>query len=222
VLRHEAFPWYDEHYDRARPVLPDPSSWQKGLADRIVSFFKSVDRWLARIRIGSPGRMGAALGNSLATLLFATAGAVLAIVLWRLWRTHEPLRPSSAEGRARLGEVARMAGVDATAAEIFQPHEEALRRRASGDRAGAVIWLFIDQLVALEQAGLIRITPGRTARSYVRALADPHLGNLLGLSLGLFEDVYYGHRIPSAEAVESVWLRDQDFRRRLESMVPRP
>ena len=89
------------------------------------------------------------------------------------------------------------------------PWAEAQRRRLAGDFAGAVIYLFAHQLLSLDRAGLIRLAPGWTGRQYVRWLRDPVLVDSLGATFRLFEEIYYGHRRPSAQAFEQVWSRAQ-------------
>jgi hypothetical protein len=218
VLQQEAYPWYDGQTDQVRPVLPDRSAWLEGLGERINSFVKWLDSQLGRLVSNLPQGVGGGLGELIPTLLFMCFGAVLIFVLWRLWRLHEPQSLGRSGPRVRVGETARIAGLAQGASlEGIDPWSEALRCREAGDRAGAVIWLFLDQLLALERLGLIRLTPGRTARHYVIALTDQPLCDGLRATLGLFEDVYYGHRIPSAEALDSTWSRAEGFRRRLET-----
>ena len=81
-----------------------------------------------------------------------------------------------------------------------------------------MIWLFLDQLLALQKAGLIRLTPGRTARQYLRALDDPHLSEGFRATLGAFEQVYYGHQLPGPEELERVWSRAENFRHHLQTL----
>ncbi len=166
VLKDQAYPWYDVQKDRVIPLLPDPSSWTARLAKRLESFFD----WLG-LQFGGRARQAPAanrgsLRGVLATLLFLAAGGVLLVMLFQLWRIHTPQASTSLDQVARIGDAARMAGLaPGVAMEGTDPWAEALRRRAAGDSAGAVIWLFLDQLLSLQRAGLIRLTPGRTAQS---------------------------------------------------------
>jgi hypothetical protein len=152
----------------------------------------------------------------LATLLFLAAGGLLLVMLFQLWRIHTPQASTSLDQVAPIGDAARIAGLTpGVAMEGTDPWAEALRRRAAGDSAGAVIWLFLDQLLSLQGAGLIRLTPGQTARQYASGLDDPLLASGLRTTLGVFEEVYYGRRTPGAEELERVWSRAETFRRRL-------
>jgi Domain of unknown function (DUF4129) len=219
VLRQESYPWYDGQADQVAPLVTDPSTWAKGLEDRLKSFFD----WLRKVRGKLPQGPQVGLGGVVPTLLFMVFGAALLVLLWRLWRLYEPRPAGAGDTAARVGSVARLAGLAPGAfPEDADPWAEALRRRAAGDAAGAVIWLFLDQLLALRQLGLIRLAPGRTARQYVLAVSDSQLRDGLRATLALFEEVYYGHRSPTPQALESIWARALAFRRRLETMKAGP
>jgi hypothetical protein len=216
VLDQGGYPWYDRQTDGVKPMLTDRSSWLESWGERMRSFFKWLDGFFGRLGSKLPSLGGANPGSIVPTLLFAVAGGLLVVILWRLWRLHEPselARDRSVEG---LGQAARIAGLASDVAlEATDTWNEALRRRAAGDRGGAVIWLFLDQLLSLQRRGLIRLMPGRTARHYVTVLEDSMLRDSVGATLGLFEDFYYGHRVPTATALESVWALAEAFRRRL-------
>jgi hypothetical protein len=94
------------------------------------------------------------------------------------------------------------------------PWSEAIARRDAGDLAGATVCLFAHQLLSLDQLGLIRLAPGRTARHYVQAVQDHELRGSVAATLGLFEDVYYGHVRPEAEAFDLIWSRALAFQER--------
>jgi len=215
ALKQEAYPWYDPDGDEVRPLLPHPSSWSIWLGEKIEPFF----RWLDKVfgertapNVGNPSGL-------LPTLAFLIGGSLFLILLWRLWRLHQPGVVPANPDSARIGEAARVAGLADAPLEHVDPWAEALRRRAEGDLAGAVIWLFFDQLLGLERAGLVRLTPGRTARQYASSLDDPLLAGGLRATLGLFEQVSYGHRLPSHLELERLWPLAESFRRRLETMT---
>ena len=154
------------------------------------------------------------VGNILSTTLFLASGGLLLVILWRLWRQYEPSDGGRAAPSAHAGLAARIAGLpEGAALESTDAWDEANRRRGVGDRAGAVVWLFLGQLILLQRAGLLRLTPGRTARQYVSGLEDRELRDSLGTTLGLFEDVYYGNRLPTPEALEAAWTRAEGLRR---------
>jgi Domain of unknown function (DUF4129) len=219
VLKEQAHPWYDGEKDQVKPLLPDPSSWTSWLGKRFDSFLDWLDRRFGKSTGQASRANGGSLRGALATLLFVASGCVLLVMLWRLWRVHEPQATTHQEHEARIGDAARIAGLaQGVAMEGIDPWAEAVRRRAAGDSAGAVIWLFLDQLLGLQRAGLIRLTPGRTARQYASGLDDLLLGDGLRATLGVFEEVYYGHRLPGSEELERVWSGAETFRRRLQTI----
>lgn len=221
VLKDQDYPWYDADRDAVRPVMPDPGSWSRRLGKRIQDLIDWLVERLKRSRADSSGAGGPSAGSVVSTLLMLAAGALFLVVLWQLWRLYDPGHASGG-GEARLGDAARIAGLrPGMSLEGVDPWAEALRRRAS-DPSGAVVWLFLHQLLALQQAGLIRFTPGRTARQYAGVLEDPVLAGSLRTTLGAFEDVYYGHRLPSPARLAAVWARAEEFRSRLAAIREAP
>jgi hypothetical protein len=215
VLQKEAYPWYDGGTDQVKPLVYEQYAWIKWLGDRIGALLD----WLEGLISRSPRGAGHGLGGFIPTFLFLLFGGALMIILWRLWRQSEPRQATPADAPAQVGSIARLAGLaPGVSLEGKDPWAEALARRAAGDRAGAVIWLFFYQLLTLNRLGLVRLAPGRTARQYVFAVADPLLREGLEATLGLFEEAYYGHRVPTASALEAVWSRALAFRRHLEAI----
>jgi len=217
ILREEAYPWYDADRDAVRPVMDDPSSWHRRLAKAIGRFFDWLSGLFPRQADTTQEGAGRGLGTGLPSLMMLSAGALFVVLLWRLWRLHDPAEKRS-EGQARIGDAARVAGLpQGSSLKGVDPWQEALRRRAD-DPAGAIIWLFLDQLLALEHAGILRLSPGRTARQYSQAIEDKTLASGLQATLGAFEDVYYGRRLPSPRTLDEVWARAAAFRRRIEEI----
>ena len=219
ALKDQAYPWYDPANDQVKPLLPDASTWTGWLQKRIDGFLDWLDG-LSGKGADEPMRMsGRGLRGGFATFLLVAGGVFLLIMLWRLWRTYTP-EGSSPDQPARIGDAARIAGLaPGFALEGMDAWAEALRLRAAGDAAGAVIWLFLDQLMSLQRAGLIRLLPGRTARQYACGLGDPVLSHGLRTTLGVFEQVYYGHRHPGPDELDRVWSQAELFRRRLQTLT---
>lgn len=219
ALGRQAYPWYDPQSDRVIPPHLEPSSWQHRWGDWTEAFFRWLDGRFGGLGGRLPGVGLSGLGNALTTALFLASGALLIFILWRLWRQHEPGRLAPPGSPSSSGLAARVAGLPEVATfEGVDPWDEALRLRASGDRAGAMIWLFVAQLILLERAGLARLTPGRTARQYVRGLERGAIRDDLAASLSLFEDAYYGHLIPAPESLDGAWARAEDLRRRIAAL----
>ena len=148
--------------------------------------------------------------------------ALLGVLLW-FWKIYEPSGedlPQSSRGR---GEPSRVEALPAGMRREFEssdPWEEALRRRARGDLAGAVVCLFAHQLLTLSRLGLVRLAPGRTGRQLLRSVADVEFRGLVQPTLRQFEAVYYGHRTPSPEEFAEVWRSAEAFERRVAGGVP--
>ncbi len=214
ALKSRDYPWYDPKTDRVRPVLPARWSWQKWLSNRLDNIAKAIGRFFDRFKMKPIRGLGFA-GDSLGTLLLIAVLAVfLAALLW-LWLREGSRARFRQTDLERLGTAARLAQLpEGIRPGGEDPWAEALKRRAAGDLAGAVVCVFAHQLLALDEDGQIRLVPGRTGRQYVQGLRDPELHELLGGTLGLFEDVYYGHRRPAAHRFELVWSRAEAFRER--------
>ncbi len=205
------YPWYDPGADRVRPMWPP--SWKKWLDDRLRSIGKAIDRFFTGP--SGSGRGGTGFGNFLGTVLLATVLSAFFVFLLVLWLRREPFAGGSSVVRSLPGTAELLAQLpDELRPGVDDPWAEAQRLRAAGDFAGAVIYLFAHQLLSLDRAGLIRLVPGWTGRHYVRWLRDPVLVDSLGATLRLFEEIYYGHRRPSASAFERVWNRAQAFEAR--------
>lgn len=215
ALREGGYPWYDSAADRVRPVWAARMSWIKWLGDRLRNLLDAIGRFFARLGIGSMPSTGVR-SDSLGTILLATVLATFFVFLIMLWLRRQPFAGAGSKaGQARPGTGALLAQLPRELLSgLDDPWAEAQRRRLSGDMAGAVIYLFAHQLLSLDRLGLIRLAPGWTGRHYARWLRDPVLGESLGATLGLFEEIYYGHRLPSAAAFEQVWNRAQVFEER--------
>jgi hypothetical protein len=215
ALKEGGYPWYDGDADRLRPIWPLRMSWLKWLGDRMRGALDAIGRFFKRLGFGSLPAIGFH-GEWLGTILLVTALATFFVFLLVLWLRREPGARSGAKAGLRgPGTRALLAQLpEGLRSGLDDPWAEALRRRQAGDLAGAVVCLFAHQLITLDQMGLIRLAPGWTGRHYVRWLTDPVLVDSLRATLGLFEEVYYGRRLPAAETFEAVWSRAQAFQER--------
>jgi len=214
ALREGSYPWYDPDADRVRPVWPARASWLKSLLDRLERVFKAIDRFLKWLNFGG-GTSSRFVGNSIATILLLAGMVAVFVVLVVLWARRDWMAAAVRAAGARLGTVARLDQLpEGIRPGSDDPWAEALRRRAAGDLAGAIVCLFAHQLLSLDQLGLIRLGPGRTGRQYVHGLRDRELQDSVGDTLQLFEEVYYGRKIPAAQAFDLVWNRAQAFEER--------
>jgi hypothetical protein len=209
ALERGKYPWYDPKSDTVKPVWP-PRDWDFEWLSRLLRMLK----WDARISGGSN------VGDLITIGLAMLALAVFVVVLIELWRRYWPANELDAKGMIRSGSAARIEDLPlGVRSETADPWAEALARRARGDFAGAIVCLFAHQLLTLDRLRQIRLVPGRTGRQYVRAIDDRQFRSLVEPTLGLFEAVYYGHHIPSAEAFERVWTLAEAFERHVATEV---
>jgi hypothetical protein len=214
ALRKGSYPWYDAQADRLQPVWPPRISWLNWLSKRIEAILDAIDRFLRRLHLGSMPGDGIS-GNALSTILLIALLAAFFMLLVALWFRLDPGLRQRRLDQAKLGTATRLAELpEGIQPESGDPWAEALRRRAAGDLAGAVICLFAHQLLCLDQMGLIRLVPGRTGRQYVSGLREKELADWARATLGLFELVYYGRRTPTPAAFEAVWIRALAFQER--------
>ncbi len=149
------------------------------------------------------------------TAVFLAALIAFLVVLAILWSRRDFSAADRSAGGSSVGTAAQLANLpEGLRPGSGDPWAEALRRRAAGDLGGAIVCLFAYQLLRLDQMGLIRLAPGRTGRQYVQTIHDPEFVDTLEATLGLFEDVYYGRRLPTLEAFEAVWRSAQVFQER--------
>lgn len=221
ALRETSIPWYDADRDEIRPLLPEPGSLSSRIEKRMQAFFEWLFNKLRRPPSSDESKPS--LGRLLPTLVFLVCGILLALILFQLWRLQKPEDGDKKRRTVSVGAAARVAGLEAgESMEDLDPWAEANRRRAKGDLSGAVVWLFVDQLLSLDRLNLIRLTPGGTGRQYSHQLEDLTLREHYRAALGLFEQVYYGHQVPSPEAVAFLWRRAEAFRKRINELEASP
>ena len=98
---------------------------------------------------------------------------------------------------------------------------EALRLYRNGDFAMAIIYLFSHQLLQLDRRHWLRLVKGKTNRQYLREIRrigtaeSEQLAMMFQETVLLFEEVFFGKRLPSQDKIDTVW-RDID---KFESLV---
>jgi hypothetical protein len=206
ALEKGKYPWYDARADAVKPVWP-PREW-------------NLD-WLDRWSGGLGGNGFKLAGNWVAIGLVMFGLVILLLVLVQLWRLYRPGASDVLATAHGPGTASRIEGLpEGLRPETLDPWAEAVRCRAQGDYARAVVCLFAHQLLTLDRLRQVRLVPGRTGRQLVRAIADGQFRAWVEPTLRLFEAVYYGHRTPTAEAFEPVWSAAEEFQRRIAEGVP--
>ncbi len=205
-LKRGNYPWYDAPTDSIKPVPApreyEPPDW-------------AWLKWPIWSWIGAHLPDASTIALVLAVFLLI---ALLCALAWSIIRRLpgdllvRADKTDASRSVARVGPLP--AGLDPGTTD---PWAEALRLRASGDYAGAIVRLFAHQLLSLDRLGLARLAPGRTGRQLVRSVSVAAARDRVEPTLRLFEDVYYGHRPPSPRAFEAAWTRAEE----LEDLIAR-
>lgn len=95
--------------------------------------------------------------------------------------------------------------------------DEAMRLYRKGDFAQAIVYLFSHQLLQLDRQHWLRLVKGKTNRQYLREVrrsAAPEAESLAELfenTVLLFEEVFFGKRLPPKEQIDIVWRNIERF-----------
>ena len=205
ALSDGGYPWYDAQSDALRPIMPPKPPNPP----------RSMTPWLrmGELNLGDIGRL-------IVFVLLAATLSALVVFAARSWRgmprgvaVDDPGSKATARGAA-----ARVAALPiGLEVDESDPLEAARIHRERGDLGRAIILLFTHQILELDRRRLIRLAPGRTGRQLVRSIADGAIRPSMERTLRLFEDVYYGHRPPAADAFEAAWSEAEALEARLDA-----
>ncbi|HWE35103.1 MAG TPA: DUF4129 domain-containing protein [Isosphaeraceae bacterium] len=197
ALGHGDYPWYDPEADDVRTIVPPRPP--RGYRDDPNNRYWGLGRLSGNVLI-----------YGLVALLIAV---LIALVVWAYRRADlgwdAGVKAVTASGSAsRVGALPTGLEVDSG-----DPLAEAVRLRSDGNYAAAIVYLFAFELLTLDRLRLVRLAPGKTGRQLVRSVPDPDVRGWVEPALRLFEAVYYGHRLPTAEAFEDAWGHAERLRR---------
>lgn len=203
ALAEGSYPWYDAKKDAIAPVEPPwtPSWWD----------------WLPSWKFGSGSRglrLGGLLelGNLLVFLVLVIGLAALIAGLVWAYRHYMPDWGENAPKKHAIGTASFIGGLPpGLPADLTDPFGLARELRARGDLSGAILALFVHQVVTLDRLRIARLAPGRTARQLVRSITDAWVRARVEPTLRLFETSYYGHRPPPEAAFERAWSLAEEF-----------
>jgi hypothetical protein len=219
ALKSGSFPWYDAPKDMVRPIRV-PVGRDRTQSNRTSSSTSSSgSSSTSRPSTDRTSSGSWDFGSWVSFAGFALGiGALVALLVW-FWRIYEPAADAEIDGSSHSeGEPNRIEELPAGLRLGYDPSDpwaEAVRRRDRGDLAGAIVCLFAHQLLTLSRLGLLRLSPGKTARQLLRSIHDVEFRGQVASPLRLFEAAYYGHQIPSAEEFASVWAGVEAFQRRV-------
>lgn len=89
--------------------------------------------------------------------------------------------------------------------------DEAQRLYRRGDYALAVVYLFSHQLLQLDRRHWVRLVKGKTNRQYLRevrrssASGSEQIAAIFAGTVLLFEEVFFGKRLPPRDQLDQVW-----------------
>src|SRR5690606_8945463 len=89
--------------------------------------------------------------------------------------------------------------------------DAAHRYYQKGEYGPAILYLFSHQLLQLDRWHWLHLLKGKTNRQYLREVARARgaaageLAAILEVTVLLFEEVYFGKRIPPREAIDKAW-----------------
>ncbi len=157
-------------------------------------------------------------------LTWALLGLLLTWLIWQLIRATRRMRSSS---KSNARQPATQVGADRLE-DLPMPIPKterdllaAARRLAdAGDYGEAIKLLFSYHLLELDRHHCIELTRGKTNRQYLRELQSrPQLRELLGRTMGPFEDTFFGHHRLSQETFQLCWDDLTRFRQALEQLA---
>lgn len=146
-------------------------------------------------------------------------GAVIAATAWLVWQLVSNLGPRQGglpvenSPKAAVRAAADLSALPFAEAEGRRDPERALAEAMErGDWKRAVAWSFVLHLVALDQAGVIRLAKGVTNRRYLRtvsAWADEGAGRgpapaALAATIAVFERVWFGQQPVGQEQAQAL------------------
>ena len=220
------FPWYDAEKDDLKriDVTPAPNNQQSA----------SQSNWQADplsnrpANKGPAGPVGGGTGagsvvNLLAwSLIFILLG-ILVVYLVQTFLNRE-IQGAIVTQSSVDDEPGGADRVENLPFQIAAPRNdfrsEAERLYRAGDFDGAIIYLFSYELLQLDKHHVIQLTRGKTNRQYWRECrTQPELASLLRITIGAFEDVFFGHHALSRERFENCWNGLEDFESKLRHLA---
>jgi hypothetical protein len=184
-------PWYDRQTDDFRPT-----EVRQPRARTIRNTNSSLSEWLLR----------------LGWILLAALMVYLVYLLARAFLNQEVGGSMIVKQQAAGGEVLRVSALPvALSTSPGDFLDEARRLYGRGDYNMAIVYLFSHQLLQLDRRHWVRLVKGKTNRQYLREVrhaASPNaaqLATMFQATVLLFEEVFFGKRLPPREHVDRVW-----------------
>jgi hypothetical protein len=140
------------------------------------------------------------------TVLMAIALVLLGMHLVRSYRPPPETDYSSSQIKI---DPARIEELPFEAVQwVGDPLAEARKLAQQGRFDEAIIYLYGYQLLALDQSRKIHLHKGKTNRMYLREIEPfPQLREIVGLTMGQFEEVFFGKHSLSKQSFLEAWTK---------------
>ena len=210
ALRDTGQPWYDVEKDQLQPVQvravaeePDRAHWKP--SNRTEWDWNWGFSWL---------------GEVIKALAWGALVLLIGLLIYALVRTYlnlAPVRTSVTDATHDVADsISDEQRIENLPLKLRSPKGDFLslarQHYEAGNFAEAIIYLFSHRLLQLDKAGLIRLTKGKTNRQYLLELRRVReLEQLLGQTMTVFEDVFFGHHPLERERFEQCWNNNEQF-----------
>ncbi|MFN3189787.1 MAG: hypothetical protein ACE361_04610 [Aureliella sp.] len=173
-----------------------------------------------------PGISGDFFSTIVVSMLVIVLLAIIGTLIYFSFRDYIPQRSKKPTVRTSVKiDPAKIADLPFQVEQAVKenPLEEARVLMEAGRFREASILLYIYQLLALDQTRKIRLQRGKTNRRYLNELQKtPALKLIVEVTVGVFEDVFFGDHDLSKDRFIGVWGQLDEFHRLLgsEGSVP--
>ena len=231
VIAESELPWFDAE-TRELVSGPMPKSTESRVGDR-----RSIPPYVAsskkkKKKKNAPAATGTTWGGAGFTqfvnaIVYIVAGifllALVGLLIWAFYRREDIWGPG---GDSKVGKKKRRSMKDHIRHLPFEVEEQegdfrtaAERAFAGGDYSRAVIYLYAELLVILDENDLVRLQRGRTNRQYLNAIRDHEpLAIHFQKVMTTFEDAFFGRHSISKERAEECFAVKPDFERQAQQI----
>jgi hypothetical protein len=150
--------------------------------------------------------LGEALSYLIISILILLLAVGLVLLGMHIVRTYRPPETDFPASEIKI-DPARIEELPFEATQwVGDPLAEARRLAQQGHFDQAIIYLYGYQLLALDQSRKIHLHKGKTNRMYIRELEPPlQLKEIVSLTMGKFEEVYFGKHSLTKPSFLEVW-----------------
>lgn len=186
--------------------------------DRATDDFRAAD-------VQPPRRQTANMNTDFTSLLLWLGWIVLAVALVylvyliaRAFLNQEVSQSVIVEQGSAGADISRVEELPvALGTSPFDFLDEAQRLYKRGNYGEAIVYLFSHQLLQLDRRHWVRLVKGKTNRQYLRevrrsaAPSAERLATMFEATVLLFEEVFFGKRLPSRDRIDGVWNDIDEF-----------